>query len=303
MQIFGTATSPVVTGIGVGTGASKYSDIVTRDVNTLANGSKASLDDKLNAYQALESLICTRADSGVGILYQTNKNDAERAAAAIDNTDFAKGLQQLASQYCNTGMASARAAGDGSFNVAQNQLDTLARFTPDQQKMIFVAQDMNIPGHLFSLGKDIYYSSLDAMKATLKSQAAAYEAQQQSADANASSVATAPTGTAATPTTTAVNGVQSTVKTADKAAITLLPKDGAPASDASIALQTLLKFQDEMSAEKLAAAALAKKTETSNVPNDIGSKTAAMVQTISVLQTVLSSANPAIPAGHLNQIV
>jgi hypothetical protein len=65
MQVFGTAASPVVTGIGVGTGASKYSDIVTQGVNTLANGSTASLDDKLNAYQTLNSLLFSCGDNAV----------------------------------------------------------------------------------------------------------------------------------------------------------------------------------------------------------------------------------------------
>jgi hypothetical protein len=71
-------------------------------------------------------------------------------------------------------------------------------------------------------------------------------------------------------------------------------------TEASIALQTLLKFQDEMSAEKLAAAALARKT--SSIPNDTGSKTTAMVQTLSMLQTISTDATPAVPAGHFNQI-
>jgi hypothetical protein len=94
MQIYATSTSTVVTGIGVGTRSSKYTDLVTQYVNTLASGSKASLNDQLNAWQNLGSLLFTGDDKG-GIPYQTNQSDCKRAVDAYENSDIAKKIQQL----------------------------------------------------------------------------------------------------------------------------------------------------------------------------------------------------------------
>jgi hypothetical protein len=161
--------------------------------------------------------------------------------------------------------------------------------------MIFVAKQKNIPGALVVGGKLISYATLDDWKADLKSQAAAYVAQPQVSGETALTVTAAATTSAAT----GANGGESSAKTEDKSLVPLHPEPGASATDASIALQSMLKFQDEISAERLAAAALAMKT--SSIPNDTSLKTTATVQTLSMLRTS-SRANPAESAGHLNQI-
>jgi hypothetical protein len=183
MQIWGTSASPLVTGIGVGTGASKYTDLVTQYVNALATGSKSSLDDQLSAYQGLQSLLFSTSDSGVpGVLFQTNQNDAVRAGNALANSDLSKQLQQVAIQFDSAGMAATSAAGTGSFNIAQSKLDGLARLSTDQQKMLFVEQETNIPTAHMVGNQEIYYTSLDSWKTALKNQATAFDANSTKSD-------------------------------------------------------------------------------------------------------------------------
>lgn len=288
MQVFATSTSPVVTGIGVGTGASKYTDLVTQYVNTLASGSKASLDDQLNAWQNLQSLLITGDDKG-SVLYQTNKNDCQRAYEAYANSDLMKKLEQLDSQFNSAGLASGIAAGNGGFNIAQNKLDNLARFSPDEQKMIFVAGGMNIPGRLVINGKSIYYASVDDWKADLKQQAAAYAAQPPAPSQMAPSAAVALTAAATGGQNTA------TAATPNKVAVALPPQNGESATNASIALQVLLSVQEANHAAMPATAESATKTGTSSVPNYTGPRTPAIPRTVSKAVSILpghGSANP-----------
>jgi hypothetical protein len=289
MSVFATSTSPVITGIGVGTGASKYTDLVTQYVNTLASGSKASLDDQLNAWENLQSLIFSDAGGGNGgLLEQTNKNDWKRAADTYDNSDLTKRLMQVDGQFQGAISAAINPQDDMAqvgVKVAQSQLNALGRFSQDDQKIIFVAEEKNIHGAYIVGGKEIYYASLDDWKADLKKQAAAVVTQPPASDEAVASGTTA----------ASINGSQSTTKPAVNAVAALLPKGGAPATDASVALQILLKFQDEMNTEKLAAAALATKTGTFGVPNYSASKAAATPQTT-------PKATSTLPADHLNQI-
>jgi hypothetical protein len=99
-MIYAPSTSPVVTGIGVGTGASKYTDLVTQSVNALTSG-KASVDDQLNAYQNLMGLVYSPGAPGGngGLLEQTNKNDWQRACDALQNSPGAQRIIQVNAQY------------------------------------------------------------------------------------------------------------------------------------------------------------------------------------------------------------
>jgi hypothetical protein len=279
MQVLETATSPVVTGNGVGTGASKYTDLVTQYVNTLSNASNASLDDKLSAYTNLEGLLYTDTGNGVGLLAATNLNDAKRGADALYNTNFGQQLKQLDLQYNNGAYNPTNA------NSAQNQLDTLTRFSQDQQKMIFVAEKMNIKGAYVVGDQDIYYASVDAWKAALKTQAAAFDVQQkQDANATTSSAvdATAPTLSAITA------NAQTAATTPTKATATLTPQVAAPTSGASIALQVLISAQAEASTRATAAGS-AKTAALYTAHNDDASQTEATsanaTQTTSAQQT------------------
>jgi hypothetical protein len=283
MSIYATATSPLMTGIDVGTGASKYTDIVTQCVSTLASESKASVTDQLNAYQTLQSLMYSDISNNGkgGVLSQTNLNDAKRAADALNNAPIAQQMATLSGQLGGS-------LSPANPNPAKDMLNALSRFSQNDQQIIFVSGGNNV----FDIhGKNNYFASLDDWKADLKKQAAAFVAQPPASD-NVSSATTTATATGA-------KGSVNTVKMESKSTVTPLPKSGASATDASIALQTMLKFQAEMSAEKLAAAALAKKT--SSVPNDTGLNTTAMVQTVSMLRSISSDANPAASADHLDR--
>jgi hypothetical protein len=283
MQIYGTATSPLLTGIDVGTGASKYTDIVTQAVNILASGSQASVTDQLNAFQTLQSLMYSDISNNGkgGVLSQTNLNDAKRAADALNNAPIAQQMATLSGQL--GGFLS-----PANPNPAKDMLNALSRFSQNDQQIIFVSGGNNVFGiH----GKNNYYASLDDWKADLKKQAAAFVAAPTS-DATASP---------APPTTTAnvQNGQTTTAiptSAANKSVVALLPQSSAATSGASAALQILLQFQEEMETNKLAAAALANKTETSGIPNDTTSQAAA------TLQTTSSQATSSNPVGHFNLV-
>ncbi len=276
-----------MTDISVGTGASKYTDLVTKYANTLASGSKASLDDKLAAWNNLGSLLFTPNEND-GNIYQTNKNDYQRAIDLYNNSDLAKQMQQVDAQFNAAGLASAPSSNDG-FNIAQNKLGDLARFSQDDQKMIFMAEQLNMPGALVIGNKDIYYPSLDAWKADLKQQAAAFGAQQQTPAATALATVAATASSAAMPALTTAPIATNAAKLASQARVTLPVADSAPATNASIALQILLTTQDAM--QKSAAARQATQTEASGASAHAASRTAAMPQVNAPEALAASSGN------------
>jgi len=243
MYLYGTSSSPLVTGIGVGTGADAYSDLITNYTNTLADGSTASFSDKLNAWVNLGSL-CFSFSSNTNpesTLYQTNKSDYQRASNTWLNSDFAKQVQQVSDQF--SGYMYAHQGGGGS-NFAQTTLNALNSFSPDEQKMIFYGQGMEVNGMRYEQGGSNYYNSLDDWRTSLTQQSAAYVAQQSSASTapNPAGIAAAvTTGTA----TIKASSDSSTADTAAKSAVTSLTQHGGSASAGSIALQVLLNSQEK----------------------------------------------------------
>lgn len=243
MSIYATATSPLVTGIGVGTGASKYTDIVTQCVNTLASGSKASVTDQLNALQTLQSLLDSDIGSDGGILTQTNKNDAQRAATALNTAPIIQQMGQVDAQY-GAALSSAMSSDGGNGNIAQQKLDALQRFSPDDQQMILVSEGYNVPGAVVQGGQDLYYATVADWKAALKQQATAFDAQQQVTAAAQSSAVVAAVSSAAAPASAATPAAM-----AKPSIQTLLTYDSASATSANIALQILLSDHAKTNAE------------------------------------------------------
>ena len=251
MQVYGASTSPLVTGIGVGAGASKYTDLVNQYTKTLANGSTASLDDKLSAWTNLTSLIFAR-DNNAPLLMETNKNDYKRAVDTYQNSDFAKQIQQVDGQFNNVSSALAGSQVGTDINAASNNLNLLSRFSQDQQKMIFVAMNMNISGSNIIGGQDIYYSNLDDWKADLKQQSSAFNTQEQASAATASSAAEATASLTAALSSTAARGLttastaMNTTMLASQSGTTSLKANSASVTYAGIAVQLLLKAQEAM---------------------------------------------------------
>lgn len=243
VQFWGTSTSPVATDIGVGTGASAYTDLVNQYVKTLADGSNASLDDQLAAWSNLGSLLNSRDAQNGSLIYDINKNDAKRAVDAYYHSDLATSLQTLDRQFNNLGLAVVRPSDGGDFNIAQNKLDNLSRFSREDQKKIFFAEDMNVrAAHRVIGGKDIYYADLESWKADLTQQSAAFTQKQDAATATQSAV----DPTALSRSVSAIATAPLPPSTSKKSAEDL---PGSSAANADIALQLLLTSQDEATRE------------------------------------------------------
>jgi hypothetical protein len=284
VQIYATVTSPLVTGIGVGTGASKYTDIVTQSAKTLASGSNASVTDQLNAYQTLLGLVVSDVGSDGGLLDQTNKNDAQRAVAALNNAPIIQQMEQLGGQFGAT-LSSAMSSGAENGNTAQNTLDTLSRYSQDDQQIIFVSAGFNVPGALVQGGQDLYYASVDDWKAALKQQAAAFNAQQQASTTAQSSTVVAAISSPAAPASTA--GPAATAKPSIQ---TLLTSNSPSATNANIALQILLSDQARTHAESSGAAKAAAKPGTAGTSGHTESAATATQQ--ATLSAPASSSGP-----------
>jgi hypothetical protein len=233
MYVDAPINSPVVTGIGLGTGASKYTDIVTKSINTLANPN-ASLDDQLSAYQNLIGLLFAQAPGGGELLAQTNANDYQRATDAFNNA-FNNGIGQQIQQVNNQYGATIQSIYNPNSNPYQDQLDALSRFSQANQQIIFVAQQKNVLGFATIGGQSVAYATVADWKSALTQQAAAWNAQQ----ATATATATAPSAANQSPST--ASGVAPTTTASSKA-------KPAPASGqdtaAGIALQLILSGQN-----------------------------------------------------------
>ena len=107
-----------------------YSDRVANAVATLASGSGASLDDQIKAYVNLQDLIT----NGAKLYKAGNQDDLNSALDAYHNSDLSKKMNQVSAQYQRIGMA-----GSGLDNPPQYFLDTLNKFSSDDQKLLFVS--------------------------------------------------------------------------------------------------------------------------------------------------------------------
>jgi len=216
-----------VTGIGIGTGTSKYTDLVTKSIQALSSGT-ASNADQLAGYQNLIALVYSNAPGGGSLLEQTNKNDWQRAVDALANSPGSQRIQQVEAQFNNAETTAARSSNDQNANPAQTTLNILSQFSQDDQATIFVATSQNIPGFATVGGKSISYATLSDWKASLQ--------QQATATATANSAATATPLTTTPPATTGP-----VVSTTAKAAIQVKPVIAdTPTTTASIALQLVL---------------------------------------------------------------
>ena len=107
-----------------------YSDRVANAVATLASGSGASLDDQIKAYVNLQDLIT----NGAKLYKAGNQDDLNSALNAYHNSDLSKKMNQVGAQYQKIAMS-----GSGLDNPPQYFLDTLNKFSSDDQKLLFVS--------------------------------------------------------------------------------------------------------------------------------------------------------------------
>ncbi|WP_155913676.1 hypothetical protein [Asticcacaulis sp. AC466] len=148
-----TPTPPVQPSAPVASPAKTiYSDRVASAVSALASGSKASLDDQVDAYRRLTDLIC----NGAKLYKAGNPDDLKSAIDAYHNSDIAKRIDKVSNQY------SARAA-SGTGGPA-NSLNAINTFSSDDQKLLFV-----------SLMGDAEYNTVEDWKAGMAQFASNYD--------------------------------------------------------------------------------------------------------------------------------
>ena len=212
------------------TAPTSYTDQVNQLSSVLADDSKASDDDKLQAWQTLSGLLTS------GSVYRAgNVTDLQNALDATESTSFAKSLIDVANRYQDKSLPQARAnAGKPDFNPAQAQLDVFASFSAGDQKKLFVA-----------LGLGQTYTDLGAFKADYAKRAADTASQIAAANGQAGTDTVSLSDTART--LLAQSDPMQAAKTDDdpaKQALATLKAD-APAGDpGSIALSMLRSAQE-----------------------------------------------------------
>jgi acyl-CoA synthetase (AMP-forming)/AMP-acid ligase II len=202
----------------------------------------------MTAYVGLLKLITG------GVLYRANPGDAKIADDATTNSAFAKRVMSVGARYEAIGMANSNSTENGN----QFQLDVINRFSSDDQKVLFAAIG----------GYNENYSSIDAVKADLQTQAAAATSQQSSA-APAVEVSLSDKAKALLASDSTGNSPGAVLTPAEQAQKTLSASRDAT-SGAAVGLQLLQKAQETADAANAKDAAKSDTSSTSTSSGNLG---------------------------------
>lgn len=130
---------------------------IKRQAALLADDSRASNDQKIDAYLTISKAIAQSASTGSGWFQQSAQDDRDAVNAIMDNSSMAKQVRQAADDFNARGMRTSRTS-----NVMANQLDYLNGLSDTQQKMIFAGTASLDQTSSFDSWKDFLQQNADS---------------------------------------------------------------------------------------------------------------------------------------------